>query len=143
MRRLPQSPPDSDGDGCGGGARAAAAARCEPPAEEPRLLAPANATLAQLRGLNNGAHGGMLLAMVVAHNGGDVAACERDLIALADWDTLFADLEALGFCDATSNRAALIESHGDMHTAVRALVKGRAPPPGAPPADSHEASCAY
>mmetsp|Transcript_25644 Transcript_25644/g.59356 ORF Transcript_25644/g.59356 Transcript_25644/m.59356 type:complete len:84 (+) Transcript_25644:732-983(+) len=72
------------------------------------------------------AHDDALLAAVVANNGSDIAASVLDLTALGEWDTLLADLEAMGFEDAARNRSALVKSRGDVRAAVRELVKSQA-----------------
>ena len=72
-----------------------------------------------------------LLATVAANNDNEIGACVNDLSALADWDTLLNDLEAMGFDDAGRNRTALVKNRGDVRAAVRDLVKGNGSVQGA------------
>jgi hypothetical protein len=73
-----------------------------------------------------------LLAEVIAKNGGDMLMCVADLTALADWETMLSDLEAMGFEDEQKNKAALVSSKGDVKSAIRQLVKGAQQPASAP-----------
>lgn len=83
----------------------------------------ARAAVATLRSMGF-AQDEALLATVAANNADDIEGCVHDLAALSEWDTLLTDLSAMGFDDASRNRAALLKSRGDVRAAVRELVKG-------------------